>query len=93
MRQQRLVKRRNQRRALPAKGDVATAEIPHDRHTGFGDDLVIIANLHRMRRVAKRFVPHGLPMTANRHDVLWLKIFLLHECQHRIGKQRSQLHI
>ncbi|MNV35130.1 hypothetical protein D3C71_1265660 [compost metagenome] len=46
-----------------------------------------------MRRITQRFVPDGLPVTANRYHILRLKIFLLHQRQNCIGKQRSQFYV
>ena len=45
MRQQRVVERRNQRRALPAERHIATTKVADDRHAGTRGNLVIVANL------------------------------------------------
>ena len=87
------MKCRNQRRPLPAEGHIATTEITHHRHAGFCHNLVVIANLHRVRRLADRFMPDGLPMAAYCHDILRVESFLLHQGQYRISKQRPQTHI
>ena len=86
MGQQRLVKRRNQRCALPAKRHVAAAEIPHDANTGAGSDNIIVTNLHRMRRIALRLMPDRLPMAADSDDILRLEMLLGHQCDNGIGK-------
>jgi hypothetical protein len=47
-----MMKRRDQRRALPAERHIATAKVPDHRHAGMRGNLVIVANLQRMRRIA-----------------------------------------
>ncbi|SAJ33920.1 Uncharacterised protein [Enterobacter cloacae] len=50
-------------------------------------------NLHRVRRLADRFMPDGLPMATYCHDILRVESFLLHQGQYRLSKQRPQTHI
>ncbi|MOA04307.1 hypothetical protein D3C78_1238540 [compost metagenome] len=40
-----------------------------------------------MRRIPCRLMPDGLSMTPNRHDILRMQIFLMHERQDCITKQ------
>jgi hypothetical protein len=52
VRQQRLMERGHQRRALPAKGNIATTEIADHRHARFRHNLVVIADLQGVRGIA-----------------------------------------
>ncbi|MNV32873.1 hypothetical protein D3C71_1242230 [compost metagenome] len=64
--QHRQVEGRHQRRAMPARGHVAAAEIGHRGDPCRFGNPVGIAKLHRERRIAQRPVPHGLPVRADR---------------------------
>ena len=61
-REQRGVKRRHERRALPARRDVAAAEIGDDDHAGFLGDARRIVELHGEAAVgpmAQRLAVHA----------------------------------
>ena len=62
------VKRGHQRRALPARGDVATPEVGDDRHAEALGDARRIVELERPAGVGT--MAHGLPVDAGSHDVL-----------------------
>lgn len=88
-----MVKGRNQRRALAPKRHIATAKIPHYRDAGMGGNLVVIADLQGIRRIAHRLVPDRLAVAANRNNLRGLQIFLAHQRPHRIGKQPPEARI
>lgn len=91
MPQQRLMKRRHQRRALPAVGHIAPAEIADGGDIGQRGDAVVVAELHRETRVAFRFVPHRLAVATDGGDLLGVDAGLLQQAKHRLAKQRAQL--
>ena len=84
------MKCRDQRRPLPAKRHITSAKIPHHRDSGMRGDLVVVADLQRVRRIALRFMPYGLSMAADSDNVGGLEIFLAHQRQYGIGKQPPQ---
>ena len=91
MSQQRLMKSGNQRRALPAESNIAATKIADHRYPGTRDDLIVVANLQRVRRDSRRFMSHGLPMTANRNDLMRFQFFLCQQRIHSLGKQITEL--
>ena len=57
---------RDQRRALPRRGDVAHAEVAHDVYAGaLGDHC----RLPELPRRVSRFVPHRLSVTRDRRNI------------------------
>ncbi|SVK53266.1 Uncharacterised protein [Acinetobacter baumannii] len=91
MPQQRLMKRRHQRRALPAVSHVAPAEIADGGDIGQCGDAVVVAELHGETRVAFRFVPYRLAVAADGGDMIRVDAGLLQQAEHRLAKQRAQL--
>lgn len=91
MPQQRLMKRRHQRRALPAVSHVAPAEIADGGDIGQCGDAVVVAELHGETRVAFRFVPYRLAVAADGGDMIRVDTGLLQQAEHRLAKQRAQL--
>jgi len=64
--------------------------LAYNRNPSAGDDLVVIANLQRMRRVATRLMPDGLAVAANGYNILRPQVFLFEQRQDGIGKQFAQ---
>ena len=63
--EQPVVKRRHQRRALAARGDIRGAKVADRCYAGALRDDVGIAYLQRVGARSVRLVPHGLPVTAD----------------------------
>ncbi len=91
--QQRLMKRGHQRRTLPAQRHIAAAEVADHGDAGGGDNLIIIADLQRVRRVALRFVPDGLPVTADSDNIARLQRLAPHQSIDRVGEQSAKARI
>nr|VUD22619.1 Uncharacterised protein [Salmonella sp. NCTC 7297] len=70
MSQQRVMESGHQRRALPAQRNIPPPKIADHRNPRMGDELIIIANLQSMRRIAGRFMPYRLSMTTNGDNIL-----------------------
>ena len=70
MRQQRMMKCRHQRRALPAQRHIPPAKIADGGYLCHGGDAVIIADLQGAGGVPFRFVPDGLSMTGDGGDLV-----------------------
>ncbi|MNE51417.1 hypothetical protein D3C80_1460440 [compost metagenome] len=79
------MKSRNQRRALPASGDIAAAKVAHDGDAGQLRQHGWIADLHR--ETARWLMANGLAVAANRTNVFWLDVLLSQEGIHALRGQ------
>ncbi len=89
----RSVKCRRQRRALATGGHIPAAKIGDGGDAGAAGDQVGVANLQseRMTDCARRLVPNGLPVAADRGHLLSAGAGLLQKLQGGLGKGQSQL--
>lgn len=76
MSQQRVMESGHQRRALSAQRNIPPPKIADHCNSRMGDDVIIIANLQRMRGLAGRLMPDRLPMTTNGDDIPRLQTLL-----------------